>query len=129
MLWNIYSAFCPHPINWENVSRAMCLHSGLSHVLPNHLHEETQRHPLHTPPALWIYSCEQYHLWLVYFYLLDPSLFSHTGLWGTNMDSFSLYNMWARKVETVWKRKWEQTTVSKIWPSLVFHGLKRKQPS
>lgn len=43
MFWNITSAFFPHPINWGNVSGVMYLHSEFSHVLPNHLHEETQR--------------------------------------------------------------------------------------
>lgn len=105
MFWNIYSAFFPHPINWANVSGAMYLHSGCSYVLPNHLHEETQRHPLHKPPALWIYSHRQQHLWLVYHYLLVPCLSSHADLQGTNTGSSGLFNMSAREIEPAWKKE------------------------
>lgn len=80
MFWNIISAFFPHPINWGNVSGIMYLHSRFSHVLPNHLHEETQRHSQHKPPAPWIYSHRQQYLWLVCHSFLAPSLYCHADL-------------------------------------------------
>lgn len=62
MFWNIISAFFPHLINWGDVSGVMYLYSRFSHVLPNHLHEDTQRYPQHKPAALWIYSHRQQYL-------------------------------------------------------------------
>lgn len=120
MFWNIYSAFFLHPINWANVSGAMCLHSEFSHVLANHVHEKTQRLPLHKPPAPWIYSHRHQHLCLVYHYLFVPFLFSCADLWGTNTGSARLFNMSARKVEPERKRKREQTTLSERLAKLSF---------
>lgn len=122
MFWNIISAFFPHPINWANVSGVMYLHSRFSHVLPNHLHEETQRHPEHKPPALRIYSHRKQYLWLVCHYLLAPFLYSHADLWGTQAPPDYLTHK-PGIIRQHGKGRGNKPRWAEGWPSLVFSWI------